>query len=278
MIIDTHTHVSSMDTERYPFKPGDFPTSKWWMKDATVEHLLSVFDGAGVERGVLVQGIGAYGFDNRYVVAAAATEPERLRCVVAVDMEGPDPVADIEAVVKTGRVDGVRLFGVGQPADAPPPDWLSDGRAAAVWEAVGALGLSLIPVLWPSGLPDLFKLVEAHPNVVVALDHCGMPDLAGGHPFPSAGALFDLADLDAIYLKVSTHVLHEAEEHGDPAEFLDAVAGQFGADRLCWGSDHPQTQMPYPQMIELAKRASRNLSTDDQERFLSGTALALWWS
>src|SRR5205814_2355362 len=110
MIIDTHTHVSSPDTERYPFKPGDFPTSKWWMKDATVEHLLGVITAAGVERAVLVQGIGAYGYDNRYAVHAAANDPERLRVVVAVDMDGPDPTADLRAVAAGGTIHGVRPF------------------------------------------------------------------------------------------------------------------------------------------------------------------------
>ena len=277
MIIDTHTHVSSSDSARYPFKPGDFPTSKWWMKDASVEHLGKVLDDGGVDRAVLVQGIGAYGFDNRYVVDAAATDAERFRCVIAIDMDTADPVADLQQVVKTGRVDGVRLFGVGQPADAPPPAWLASGKAGAVWEACGDLGLSLIPVLWPSGLPDLFRVVEAHPSVPVALDHCGMPDLAGGAPFPNAGTLFDLADLDAISLKVSSHVLHEAEEVGDPAALIDALAAQFGAGRMCWGSDHPQTQIPYPEMVALARRSIRNLSSADQEQFLSGTALNLWW-
>jgi predicted TIM-barrel fold metal-dependent hydrolase len=154
---------------------------------------------------------------------------------------------------------------------------LEDGRADAVWEAAGDLGVSLIPVLWPNGLPGMFVVVERHPNVVVALDHCGMPDLTGGAPFPEAGTLFDLADLDAVSLKVSSHVLHEAEEMGDPAALIDALAAQFGADRLCWGSDHPQTQIPYPEMVELARRATRNLSRDDRERFFSGTALSLWW-
>src|SRR5262249_3650809 len=157
----------------------------------------------------------------------------------------------IDDVLKTGRVDGVRLFGVGQPADAPVPAWLTDGKAAAVWEACSDRGLTIIPVLWGTGLPALFKLVESNPTVAVALDHCGMPELAGGAPFPKAATLFDLADLDAISLKISSHVLHEAEAVGDPAAFVDAVAAQFGADRICWGSDFPQTQIPYPDMVAL---------------------------
>ena len=49
---------------------------------------------------------------------------------------------------------------------------------------------------------------------------------------------------------------------------------EFGAERLAWGSDYPQTHdRPYADLVALAEHACRNLSEPDRARVLGGTAL-----
>src|SRR5437868_3077595 len=162
VIVDCHTHVASADVARYPMLPGQ----DWFHGGVVdVDELLATTDGAGVDRAVVVQYVGAYGYDCRYAADAVASAPARLALVTAVA----------------------------------------------------------------------------------------------------------LADLPAVHCKVSTHVL---EPTTDPGSFVAALAASFGADRLCWGSDFPQTQsMPYAAMVDLARRASEGLDDAGRDAFLGGTSM-----
>lgn len=227
-------------------------------------------DGAGVDAAVVVQAIGAYGYDCSYAIDAVAVAPDRLALVVAVDMAGDDPPAVLGRLTEHAPVRAVRVFGVGS-AD---PAWLTNGRGMALWEAARDLGVGTVPTLWGRDLPALRPLIETFPDVAVAIDHCGFPELGDGPPFGDLANLLALADLPAVHLKLSTHVL---EPVADPADLVDVLAGAFGATRMSWGSDHPQTHsMPYASMVALGRDAARRLSGDDQTEFLGGTARRLW--
>jgi predicted TIM-barrel fold metal-dependent hydrolase len=292
MVVDSHTHVASPDTERYPLLPSGVGRDWWTGGDHSAPALVAALDGDGsgdgagavVDRAVVVQAVGPYGYDCRYAIDAATAFPDRLALVGAVDMAGPDPVAalaDLAATAAAAPLRGVRLFGV----DGNPPAWLTDGRAAAVWDMAGQLGCSIVATLFARDLPALRPLVEARPTVPVAVDHAGFPDLTGGPPYPGLALLLDLADLDAVHVKVSSHLLLDALAAGgsagpaDPADVVDRLAGAFGAARLAWGSDHPQTtDLGYPQMLDLARHATRRLPPSDADAVLHETATKLWWS
>ena len=246
--------------------------SAWFEGDTSgVESLLSLMDGAGVEAACVVQAIGAYGYDCSYAIDAVGAAPDRLALVVSVDMAGADPPAALGALVDRAPVRAVRVFGVGS-AD---PSWLTNGRGLALWQAARDLGLGTVPTLWGRDLPALRPLVEAFPDVPVAVDHCGFPELRDGPPYADLADLLTLADLPAIHLKLSTHVLAPLAE---PADFVEVLAERFGPARMCWGSDHPQTHsMSYAAMVDLGRRAARRLDADGRQAFLAGTARRLWF-
>lgn len=264
MLIDSHVHVATADTDAYPLRPTGVG-SDWWRDGADVDSLLHAMDAGGVDAAVLVQAVGAYGFDCSYVLDAAATAPTRLVVVDAVDADAPEPQLRAD-------VAGTRLFGVASPE---PPTWLTDGRAVDLWQQAAAAGTTLIPTLWARDLPALRPLVEGNPAVAVALDHCGFPDLTGGPPYAEAATLLDLVDLPAVHLKVSTHLLAHLP---DPAALVDVLAERFGPERLVWGSDFPQTEgLGYGAMVALGRRACRNLDDAAADGFLGGNAHRLWF-
>jgi predicted TIM-barrel fold metal-dependent hydrolase len=262
VIVDSHTHVMSTDTERYPTRSD---LGYWFHGAGDVASLLAAMDDAAVDQAVLVQFVGGYGYDCTYAADAVAAGNGRLRLCVAVDMYGADPAADLRALATSASPQVVRVFGVG----ADDPVWLTDGRAAAVWAAAAETGIGIVATLWDRDLHHLRPLVEAHPTVTVAIDHCGFVDFSG-----DVSPLLDLADLPAVHVKVSSHVLGPLE---DPAVAVDLLADRFGADRLVWGSDYPQTEGTYAGMVELARRAARNLDEGEREDFLGGTARRLWF-
>jgi predicted TIM-barrel fold metal-dependent hydrolase len=275
VIVDTHVHVVAPDTGRYPLHPSGVG-SQWFREHpVSAEEYIATARAAGVERAALVQAYGAYGADNRYVVDAVATAPERFVSVVIVDPGDPDPAATLHALAQERGVAGVRLFGIG----AAPPTWFDDATGAALWTTAIELDLRIVATLLTPELPRLERMVAQFPDAPVVLDHCGFPDLAGGPPYRTAGSLFALADLPSVHLKVTSHVLEDAEARSvdGAAALVDRLATTFGPERLVWGSDYPQTHdRSYDQLVALGRGAAAVLRPADRDAFLGGNALRLW--
>ncbi len=272
MIVDTHTHVVAGDANRYPLRPMPLDVGEWFREaPVTAEQLLAEMDTAGVDRGVLVQAYSAYGSDNAYVVDAARAHARRCVgvCIVDVDADAP---STLRALAAEG-VGGVRLFAIGNPT-LPR---LDATEAMPVLETAVELGLQVIVTILPSQLAELRRVLDRFPDVPITLDHCGFPNLLGGPPFPEARPLFELAEFSNLHLKVSSHLLETAELVGDPRDLVDRLVAAFGADRLMWGSDFPQTHdRPYPALVELGRHACSRLPGDEQRAFLGDNALRLW--
>jgi len=78
---------------------------------------------------------------------------------------------------------------------------------------------------------------------------------------------------------VTTIVLRDAERIGDARPLVAYLVERFGAHRICWGSDHPQTyEVPYPQMMELALHATGELEPRTRTAVLDETARRLWFA
>jgi L-fuconolactonase len=276
VIVDSHTHVVCPDGDRYPLAHRLDVGRSWWTdSDDSPRALVAAMDTAGVDRAVVVQAVGPYGYDCRCAVDAVEAFPERLALVGAVDMAGVDPAAALGELAGVAPLRGVRVFGV----DGAPPTWLTDGRAAALWAVATELNCTIVATLFMADVPSLRPLVEAEPSVPVAVDHAGFPPLATSPPEVALTPLLELADLEAIVVKVSSHVLLEAGGDGDPADLVGRLAEAFGSARLVWGSDHPQTAgLAYPEMVDLARHALRLLPVPDQRAVLGENAVRLWWA
>ena len=273
--IDTHVHLASPDQDRYPRQPTGVG-SPWWRQDGhSTPEVLAAAAEAGVSGLVAVQAVGVYGYDNRYVADAASEYPDRVRVVVAVDVDGPSTAADVAASVarEAGRagVVGVRLFAV-----QPGSGWVGTDRGRAAVEAVAGLGLTLVLTVFSAQLDPLRPLLEAHPSLPVAFDHCAFPDIAGA-TIAGGQPVLDLADLPQVSLKVSSHLFGSLGGDGDPARLVDQLVGCFGPERLLWGSDYPQTANGgYRELVDLAHRAVRHLDPASRSAVLSDNASRLF--
>lgn len=265
-MIDTHTHAVSPDRSRFPLGPTGVG-SQWWSEAGhDAESMLAVAGANQVERVMLVQPVGVYGYDNAYVVDAAARHPGRLAAVPAVDLEDPRFSGAIARLGEHPQVAGIRLFAV-----VPGSTWPSDTeRAAAGLDAVRRAGLAAVLTVFDHQLAELTPLIIRHGGAI-ALDHCGFPRLLSGR-LPKDAPLLALRDARHVALKVSTHLLHEAATDGDPARLVDQLAEEFGADRLIWGSDYPQTGTDYRAMLSTAEGATRSLTAEERRGFFGDSA------
>ena len=233
-IIDTHTHVVSSDTDRFPLRvAADIPHD--WVRDhrLTAHDLLREMDGAGVSGAVLVQARAAYGYDNSYVAAARFAAPARLVSTAIVDMAAADRDERLCQWRERG-VGGLRLFNI------PPatPSWLEDAALAPFVRTAGESGVRVSACILAPDLGALGQLLGRVPGVPVALDHCGFAELGESFEAPQARELVALAAHENALLKVTTTYLRMATDIGvDARDVVEWLCGTFGAHRLMWGSD-----------------------------------------
>lgn len=274
-VIDTHTHVSCGAESPYPFAPTGV-ASDWWRSGGTIDELLAEADANAVDRIVVVQAVGAYGHDCSCAGASVAQHQTRAALVVSVDMTAPDPATALtqllDAPPSGARICGVRLFGVG----GVDTSWLTDGRGAEVWSVAATRGITVVPTVFADRFDDLARLADAHPGTSVAIDHCGFIDMVEGG---GLAYLLQLAQVRSVALKVTSYVLEAAErDEGDPAPMLERLVDAFSANRLCWGSDHPQDQRhDYAGKLALAKHAARNLDDAQRHSLFASTAERLFF-
>jgi len=275
MIVDTHVHVVAENTTRYPLRPSAVG-SQWFREHpVTVEEFATTASAAGVDRAVLVQPFGAYTTDNSYVVDAAASDLDRFVSVGIVDPEDPAAADEVRALSSRPGFSGIRLFAIG----ASPPAWLDDPATDTLWAAAVELDVRIVVALLPPDLPRLRRRLAQFPGVPVVLDHCGFPDLTGGPPYLGAAELFALAEFEALHLKITSHLLEAAEAEGDPCgqALVELLVRVFGASRLVWGSDYPQTHdRSYRELVELGRLACARLTTADRDLVLGANARRLW--
>ena len=269
-IVDAHTHVVAEDREAYPLDPRPL-SGQWYLNaPASAEDLLREMAASGVVQAVLVQGVGAYTYDNRYAADAAVAHPEQFVSACCIDVLAEDAPERLSYWVEERGMRGIRLFALSREG----PSWLVDDRTDRIWERARVLDAHVIVTVLPHQLDEVDHALGRFPDTPVSLDHCGF---ALGDP-STRERLFELARHPNLNLKITTHNLDEAVRSGEGASSLVGVLfDRFGADRMMWGSDYCQTHdRPYGDLVALAREAFALLPNAAREACLSGTARRLW--
>ncbi|MAT93654.1 MAG: hypothetical protein CME59_13735 [Halioglobus sp.] len=272
-VIDTHVHIVAQDEQAYPLNPAGLPGA--WYREApySAEAFIDCMHDAGVDRAVLVQPVGAYSFDNRYTADSMQAHPGLFAGACCVDVNGPQPGAELRHWLQERGMQGVRLFAL----DLEGPGWLAEPVAQPLWECAAELGAHVIVTIFPHQFPQLRAMLQRYPQVRVSMDHCGFPPV-NGPPWSDSAALTDLVEYDNLYLKVTSHVFHSVIDQGyHPSQWVQHLVSHFGADRLMWGSDFSQTHgAGYVELVVLAREAFAGLPAADRDLCMGGTAARLW--
>ncbi|CAM2155061.1 amidohydrolase family protein [Paraburkholderia tropica] len=276
VVIDTHTHAISPDTQRYPLAPVGGHQSEWSAKrPVDYEGLLASMDEAGIDRAVVVQASTVYGNDNSYVVDAVRAHPDRFAGVFSIDVLASDAVTQMQRWLDAG-LSGLRLFTTGStmPGQA---GWLDDERSYPVWDYAQRHGVSICLQMTAQGIPALLNMLARFPDIRVLLDHLARPELAGGPPYEAAAPLFSLASHQGVYLKLTNRTIAAAAQGAStPAQFFPRVLDAFGAKRIAWGSNFPAAEGALSQLLTEARESLSMLPTEAQQAIFSGTARAVY--
>ncbi|MFH8469063.1 amidohydrolase family protein [Streptomyces sp. NPDC017991] len=276
LVIDSHTHVISTDSERYPPDPIGGRRSAWSQAHPVdIDGLVQALDDAGIAKAVVVQASTVYGHDNRYVVEAVRAHPDRFIGVYSIDALAPDAVERIRHWQAEG-LSGFRLFTTGttMPGQA---EWLGHEDSHPAWAYAEEHDIPVCLQMTVQGLPALRELLKRFPGVRVLLDHCARPDLSDGRPYRHAQDLFDMAAFPGVHLKLTHRALAAAAEGASVrAEFLADLVAAYGADRIAWGSNFPAAEGTPAGLLAQAREAVSSLPEADREMILGKTAASFY--
>jgi predicted TIM-barrel fold metal-dependent hydrolase len=275
-LLDTHTHVISPDSARYPTDPIGGHQSEWSRaRPVDAGGLLRAMDAADIEQAVVVQASTVYGHDNRYVAQTVRTHRDRLVGVYSLDALAADAVDKI-AYWQDQGLSGLRLFTTGStmPGQA---DWLGHADSYPAWAYAEAHGIPVCLQMTMEGIPALRGLLERFPKAIVLLDHCARPVLNEGTPYAATQPLLELAAFAGVHLKLTNRTLAAASEgQSTPIDFLRTVIAAFGADHIAWGSNFPAAEGTLAELASTARSVLGQLSSGEQQIIGNGTAQRLY--
>jgi predicted TIM-barrel fold metal-dependent hydrolase len=273
-LIDTHQHLILRDRFGYgwttdvpPLATGDF----------TREDYAGLVAGKGVVGTIFMEVAvddADYQAEARLVAGMVGTEVggvPLLGQIASCRPEAPGFEAWLEEALALGVVGLRRILHV-------VPDGVSEaevfrrnlariGRAGLPFD-LNFLSRQLLPV----GLPVL----QACPDQVFVLDHCGVPDVAGGDWEVWERGVTAFAAFPNVVVKLSGITAYAAPgvSVGVIRPYVDRLLELFGPQRMLWGSDWPVVNLGVglPGWIEMTGELLAGLSAAERAAIGTGTA------
>jgi L-fuconolactonase len=127
------------------------------------------------------------------------------------------------------------------------------------------------------GIPLLRQVMDRFPKVVIILDHLARTPFEDGPPYAKAADFLALARYPQVYLKITPiNVSPKSWGKGTPETFFGKVIDTFGARRIAWGSNFPNSIGTLAGILGAARQAFSFAKDSDQEWIFGKTAQTLY--
>jgi L-fuconolactonase len=261
VIVDSHAHIWSADSRRFPWSPvDDVPIPP---EAAPAERLVGELDGVGATGAVCIQP-RVYGPDHAYLLEALGAYPDRLAGVCLIDPRSDSVIEEFASLQATGRFRGVRLIAL----ELHDPGILIAPPMAPVWRAIAESRLVVGFLIEPWHLELVETAAERHPGTDLVVDHLARcrPDT----PAPLVERLLGLARYPNIRVKASAlGLLSDAPyPYEDLRGLLQRAVDAFGTERVLWGSDFPHVLGVGPYRDSVSALLALLPDLDDRARAL----------
>lgn len=233
-ILDTHLHLVDRSRISYPWIEGADRLERDWRLDDYAPEAAT----QGITRALHME-VDVAAADIAAETAMIADLPARADVAIAGIISACRPEqagfgAEVERAQAHGRVVGFRrvLHVV--------PDELSQSNLFR--QNISSLGQTALPFdlcVLARQLPLAMDLVDAAPETQFVLDHCGVPDIAGGAFESWARDIAALSRRENVAVKVSGLPAYARKGWvaDDLRPWVDHVTECFGIERMVWGSD-----------------------------------------
>lgn len=275
MIFDTHLHLIDRTRLSYPWLSGLPPLDRDWDYDAYA----AVARRVGITKVLHMEVDVAEGDIDRETawIGELMARPDSL-IVGAISSARPESDG-FEAWLD--RIDRRVLRGVRRVLHVVPDGVSQDARFRRNVRKLGAAGLPFDICMLQRQLPLARELVDACPDTMFVLDHCGVPAIAGGDFAGWAAEITLLSQRPNLAVKLSG-----ISAYG-PADWTLAtlqpyahhLLATFGANRIVWGSDSPvcTLQSSLPEWVATSQALIGGLSADERAKILHRNAERIWF-
>ncbi len=243
-MIDAHLHLWEPLRRQYPWLGG--------IPDLNDDFLFEDYTAASADCGIT----GSVFVECAADEESAADEAEWIlglasdgrsgieKVVASVWPESANFEASLQAIAEHPKLAGLRRV------LHTEPDGLSQGAAfRANVASLARWDLTFDICMLERQLPLAIELVDACPDVRFVIDHCGVPDIAGGLSDGWRQSIARLAERPNVCCKVSGILLYAPPAHRTAEgvfPWFSHVIESFGWNRVLWGGDWPVCTLAAP--------------------------------
>ena len=276
-LLDTHQHLIYRDRVGYGWTNG-IPALE--SGDFTLKDYAGVTRDAGIGESLFMEtGVddADYQAETR-LVHELAQDPARgvVGLIASIRPETDDGFdAWLEESIELGAVGYRRILHVVDDGMSETETFRRNVRR------IGKAGKVFDMCFLARQLPIALELARACENTTLVIDHCGVPDIAGGGLDPWRADMTALAALPNTVCKLSGILAYCAP--GDVSlaairPYVDHVLDAFGPERIVWGSDWPVVNMAkgLPDWIAVTRTILDGLSDDEAAAIANDTAQSVY--
>lgn len=274
MIFDTHLHLVDRSRLSYPWLTGAPALDRDWNYEdyEVTARRIGITDVLHMEVDVAEADIEA---ETAFVAELMQRPGSLIRGAIAAARPESAGFADWLERADLTVVKGVRRVLHVVPDAVSQTPLFRDNIAR-----LGKAGLPFDIVMLARQLPLATDLVDACPDTVFVLDHCGVPDIAGGAFDAWAAAIAGLARRPNVILKLSGITAYTGGSWtlAGLRPWVDHVLDQFGPDRMVWGSDSPVCTLHsgLAEWVATSQALLAELTVAERSAILHANACKIW--
>lgn len=273
-LIDTHLHLIDRSQISYPWLKEAAPLDRDW----TYEDYETTARRVGIA-GTLHMEVDCAPADRfaetDMIAGLMAREGSLIRGAIAAARPEED---GFDAMLDT--LDRATVKGFRRVLHVVPDDVSVSDRFRANIRKLGPAGLPFDICMLARQLPLARALVDACPDTTFVLDHCGVPDIAGGGLDTWAREIAALAERPNLNAKISGVTAYAAPDWtlDTLRPYIEHVIGCFGWSRVVWGSDSPVCTLnsSLDQWVAVTRALLSEACADEARALASGNATRIW--
>jgi predicted TIM-barrel fold metal-dependent hydrolase len=275
-LIDTHQHLILRERIGYAWT-GEFPILAG---DFTRADYAGLVAGRGVPATIFMEtGVddADYQAEARMVAGMVGTSVGGVAMLGQIASIRPEWDEGFDAWLEEAQ-EGLGVVGFRRILHVVPDEVSLTGPFRANLRKIGRAGYTfdlnfLSRQLVPIGVP----LLRACPDQTYTLDHCGVPDVAGGDWEVWKTGIDAIAAFPNVVVKLSGITTYCAPGTASTTvvrPYFEHLLEAFGPDRMLWGGDWPVVNLGagLPGWIDITRDLLAGLSEAEQAAIAHGTA------